>query len=420
MDFFVQPTKHRADGNVDERKFSPAEDRKRQAFDKLAALQPGNDIDIAYTKPLMFNGLYKEPWFRSSMLNDLYKKLSSNPLMFNDLYLQQNQKDRHGRDDATGRPLQKFMWIEALHPRNAKGEFIAVLTGAVEGVRDGLADTLDGLATLAEAGHSLFTDPQAWANAWETSKHAAEAVYDYGTAVTEDPVKPFRDVGDGVSSAFSAFGEAYVQAVKDGREAEFWGKVLGRGAFEFYDPFGKAGKAAKATVLGMTAKTAEEAVNAGRAAHGAEAAGQLASRSAAELRASNIAAAKKKSRFRDNLDDKFFDREGRLIWPDDDGFAHPRYHKKLFKNDMIDRYSPVEGPEDGGKFLAPDGTPYEARSLPYDREKMIYTRYRVLKDFDIEAGLTAPAFGQVGGGMQYFSETSVQQLIHDRIIEEIK
>ncbi len=242
MEYFVQRIKHKADGSVEERAFSHAEDGQRQGLDSPSAPQPGDGLDVAHAKPLLFDDLYKKSPSKPLMFNDLYKKPPSKPLMFNDLYRPWSRKDHRGRDDATHRPLHKYAWVEAEHPRDEKGQFIAFLTGVAEGARTGLTDTLEGLGILAEAGGSLLTDPQAWVKALETSGHVAEAAYGYGKVVADDPAKPFRDVRDGALSAYSAFDQAHSQAVADDREAEFWGKVAGRGVFEFINPVGKAAK----------------------------------------------------------------------------------------------------------------------------------------------------------------------------------
>ncbi len=176
--------------------------------------------------------------------------------MFADLYRPWSRQDRRGRDDAIHRPLRKYAWIEAEHPRTAKGEFIAFLTGAVEGAWSGLTDTVEGLGAWAAAGGNLFTDPEALAKALEISKHVAQAAYDYGKAVADDPVKAFRDIRDGASSVYSAIDQMHTQAVADRREAEFWGW----GAFEIGSLFIAFGEIAKAGKLGMVVKTAEAAV----------------------------------------------------------------------------------------------------------------------------------------------------------------
>jgi Tuberculosis necrotizing toxin len=64
--------------------------------------------------------------------------------------------------------------------------------------------------------------------------------------------------------------------------------------------------------------------------------------------------------------------------------------------------------QESGTYLYPDGTPYERRSLPPSvlatsdpRFPNNYHRYEVVQPFRARAGVTAPAFGQPGGGIQF-------------------
>ncbi|MFC1430708.1 TNT domain-containing protein [Streptacidiphilus sp. N1-3] len=68
----------------------------------------------------------------------------------------------------------------------------------------------------------------------------------------------------------------------------------------------------------------------------------------------------------------------------------------------IDRYG-----SEYGSFLAPEGLPYAARSIPPSSldstpaASCNYRDYRVLKPFTVDAGPIAPWFGQPGLGWQY-------------------
>ena len=63
-----------------------------------------------------------------------------------------------------------------------------------------------------------------------------------------------------------------------------------------------------------------------------------------------------------------------------------------------------------GSFLAPAGTPFAQRAIPpsnldtyteaYPYE---YHLYEVMQPFTVEAGPAAPWFGQLGGGLQYYT-----------------
>jgi hypothetical protein len=67
--------------------------------------------------------------------------------------------------------------------------------------------------------------------------------------------------------------------------------------------------------------------------------------------------------------------------------------------------------EESGTYLYPDGTPYEQRSLPPSvlsggdyRFPHNYHRYEIVRQFRVKAGITAPAFEQPGGGIQFKAE----------------
>ena len=75
----------------------------------------------------------------------------------------------------------------------------------------------------------------------------------------------------------------------------------------------------------------------------------------------------------------------------------------LIEGQLIDRFG-----SEGGTYLSPQGTPYNARGIPPESlnpfpggEPCNYYRYRVLKPFSVNAGPIAPALGQPGFGLQY-------------------
>ena len=71
---------------------------------------------------------------------DIYRESSPKPLMFNDLYAQPGRKGHRASADVTPPPLHKSAWIEAQHPRNEKGEFVALLARAAEGAEGAWAE----------------------------------------------------------------------------------------------------------------------------------------------------------------------------------------------------------------------------------------------------------------------------------------
>ena len=124
---------------------------------------------------------------------------------------------------------------------------------------------------------------------------------------------------------------------------------------------------------------------------------------------------------------------GYFKWPDEDGFVLDatgkaiKETKKLNVGTILDRF----GSNKGGYFMSPmdsNGNPFawEKRSLIPQSDKVAdpsvqYHRYRVIKEFDVEAGEIAPAFEQPGGGVQYIIKgKDIQTLIYEGYLVEIK
>lgn len=80
---------------------------------------------------------------------------------------------------------------------------------------------------------------------------------------------------------------------------------------------------------------------------------------------------------------------------------------------VIDRYG-----AETGRFFSPQGTPLEARSLPTGAGP--YSAYQVLKPFDVQGGIVAPAFGQTGLGVQYMASQNVADLIEGGFIKPVE
>ena len=75
-----------------------------------------------------------------------------------------------------------------------------------------------------------------------------------------------------------------------------------------------------------------------------------------------------------------------------------------------------------GNFTAPLGTPYEMLSLPYKKETVAYHEYIVVKPVNVECvvlkGTVASCFEQIGGGIQYKHEDSIENLLGDCLQED--
>lgn len=74
-----------------------------------------------------------------------------------------------------------------------------------------------------------------------------------------------------------------------------------------------------------------------------------------------------------------------------------------------------------GRYTSPVGVPFEQRSLSYFENPKAYHQYEVLKPIDnVTTSQIAAAFEQPGGGMQYELPSSVDQLINDKFLKEIR
>jgi hypothetical protein len=94
-------------------------------------------------------------------------------------------------------------------------------------------------------------------------------------------------------------------------------------------------------------------------------------------------------------------------WPPNNGFSTTPNIVTLRPGTIIDRYGNVNG-----NFTAPAGTPFSSRSLPNDAVNLPLNTYQVIKPIDgVASGISAPWFGQPGGGVQHQLPNTVQQLI---------
>lgn len=64
-----------------------------------------------------------------------------------------------------------------------------------------------------------------------------------------------------------------------------------------------------------------------------------------------------------------------------------------------------------GRVFAEDGTPFAQRSLPPALLDAGYRRYRVLSELPVWRAVSAPWFGQPGGGVRYRSVYSAAELV---------
>ena len=81
--------------------------------------------------------------------------------------------------------------------------------------------------------------------------------------------------------------------------------------------------------------------------------------------------------------------------------------------------------EETGRFTAPEGTDYDALSLPYDRETVEFHKYLVTEQSftvycKVQKGIVAPMFDSEGGAVQYYHpNANMRELIKAGILERV-
>ncbi|HHX9039211.1 TPA: glycohydrolase toxin TNT-related protein [Yersinia enterocolitica] len=93
--------------------------------------------------------------------------------------------------------------------------------------------------------------------------------------------------------------------------------------------------------------------------------------------------------------DQFKNANGGWDWPKNLEFEGDPVKTTIPVGTRLDRYG-----EPNGSFLAPKGTPYEQRALAPGAKAEKYYEYEVIKPLPAIRGEIAPAFGQLGGGVQ--------------------
>lgn len=105
---------------------------------------------------------------------------------------------------------------------------------------------------------------------------------------------------------------------------------------------------------------------------------------------------------------KYKKADGDWDWPPNEGFGGPQTKETLPVGTRIDRFG-----HPGGKYLSPEGTPFPSRALAPKSVGDKYNVYKVVKPLEVQSGKIAPAFDQPGGGTQYKTTKSVQDLIDE-------
>ncbi|MGL4589916.1 MAG: glycohydrolase toxin TNT-related protein, partial [Mycoplasmatales bacterium] len=114
---------------------------------------------------------------------------------------------------------------------------------------------------------------------------------------------------------------------------------------------------------------------------------------------------------------KYYDQStGMTKWPPNDGaVAGTEFTRILQPGEFIDRYGDASG-----RYTSPLGTQYGQRSLAPGSNKKGYHRYKVIEPFEVNGAKVAPWFDEPGGGIQYMSKQTINELVHSGKIKEIK
>ena len=82
---------------------------------------------------------------------------------------------------------------------------------------------------------------------------------------------------------------------------------------------------------------------------------------------------------------------------------------------VVGRYGPPSG-----KFASPAGTPFNARGLPAESSGLPLQSYEIQKPLGTWGGTVRPWFDQPGGGTQYEFDKSIQSLVDEGYLRELK
>ena len=102
-------------------------------------------------------------------------------------------------------------------------------------------------------------------------------------------------------------------------------------------------------------------------------------------------------------------------YPINNGIMGEREFVYLYRGTVIDRY----GGGSGSIFFSPAGTPSEMRALPPSSIGAELRIFVVEKPILVEQGVVAPAFNQIGGGIQYRTPVNLGVLLNRGILREI-
>ena len=103
------------------------------------------------------------------------------------------------------------------------------------------------------------------------------------------------------------------------------------------------------------------------------------------------------------------------FFPSNNGFLGQSSRVFLSPGQNIDRF----GGSSFSRFFSPAKTPAGARALPPGVAAQPLRTFEVLRPFEVEAGTVAPAFDQLGLGIQFRTPVRLEVLLNRQLIREI-
>jgi RHS repeat-associated protein len=102
-------------------------------------------------------------------------------------------------------------------------------------------------------------------------------------------------------------------------------------------------------------------------------------------------------------------------YPPNGGFLGQAERTFLQPGERIDRF----GGSDYSRFFSPEGTPASERALPPGTAGQPLRTFEVAKPFEVQSGTVAPAFSELGGGVQFRTPVPLRVLLARGIVREV-
>jgi filamentous hemagglutinin family protein len=175
------------------------------------------------------------------------------------------------------------------------------------------------------------------------------------------------------------------------------------------------GKAAKSGVVGLADTAVEQARKNARKDISP---GSLGTKKNLNFSSAQLSAAKELG-----VDPKWINSDGRINWPGNRGFDGTPEKITVEPGAKFDRYGGYYENNkflDTGKFVSPEGTPFDQRALPNKTLDKPYTRYEVIKPIHgADSGKVASWFDKPGGGTQIDLPMSIGELVEGGFIRPL-